>query len=90
MVDQYLAKNGYEAQQQNIPDLERPDNLWDPVPGNYGAHGEFDGRSSWFSLQYWFTKYRKPILASALAIIAACALIQGNAVGRSSLRAKAA
>jgi NAD(P)-dependent dehydrogenase (short-subunit alcohol dehydrogenase family) len=43
LVDRYLARNGYEAQQteQRI-DPDRPDNLFEPAPGDYAAHGVFD------------------------------------------------
>lgn len=41
--DWYLAVTGYESQQYDGPeDPERPDNLWEPVPGDHGAHGSFD------------------------------------------------
>jgi short-subunit dehydrogenase len=43
LVDWYLAKYGYEAQQSEEPrDPQAPDNLWHSVPGRYGAHGRFD------------------------------------------------
>lgn len=50
--DWYLARTGYDSQQTDEPrDPERPHNLWEPVPGDFGAHGSFDARahdSSWF------------------------------------------
>jgi len=53
LLDLYLGKNGYDAQQYNGPaDPNRPDNLWEPLPGDWGAHGEFDDRAhsrSWQS-----------------------------------------
>jgi short subunit dehydrogenase len=43
MLDHYLGRTGYSAQQTCEPeDPNRPDNLWKPVPGDHGAHGEFD------------------------------------------------
>jgi NAD(P)-dependent dehydrogenase (short-subunit alcohol dehydrogenase family) len=45
-VDHYLAKHGYDAQQTDEPDdSDRPNNLFEPVPGNQGAHGPFDARA---------------------------------------------
>jgi len=42
-ADHYLAKNGYESQQYDgWEDPNRPNNLFDPLPGDYGAHGTFD------------------------------------------------
>src|SRR5438067_8424469 len=45
-ADKYLAKNGYDAQQTDEPvEPDRRDNLWEPVPGDHGAHGRFDDRA---------------------------------------------
>src|SRR5438874_690707 len=53
LLDLYLGKTGYDAQQYDGPaDPNRPDNLWKPLPGDWGAHGEFDDRAhnrSWQS-----------------------------------------
>ena len=46
-ADWYLSRQGYEAQQTDEPvESERVDNLWQPVPGDHGAHGDFDARSA--------------------------------------------
>ena len=46
LLDRYLARTGYEAQQTDEPeDPERAHNLYAPVPGSWGAHGRFDGRA---------------------------------------------
>src|SRR5688500_3588050 len=59
-ADKYLAKNAYEAQQTDEPvEPDRRDNLWQPVPGDAGAHGTFDDRASTSSPQLWFSKNRK-------------------------------
>jgi NADP-dependent 3-hydroxy acid dehydrogenase YdfG len=43
IADRYLARTGYDAQQTDEPeDPDRPDNLFEPVPGDRGAHGRFD------------------------------------------------
>jgi NADP-dependent 3-hydroxy acid dehydrogenase YdfG len=50
-LDRYLGKTGFDSQQTSErEDPARPDNLWNPVKGDYGAHGTFDQRahaSSW-------------------------------------------
>ena len=50
-LDRYLGNTGFDSQQTSEPeDPERPDNLWNPVKGDHGAHGTFDQRaheSSW-------------------------------------------
>jgi short-subunit dehydrogenase len=54
LVDRYLAKNGYDAQQTDEPEHhDRPDNLFEPVPGNQGAHGPFDDRARGRSAELW-------------------------------------
>lgn len=43
LVDRYLAITGYRSQQgDELIDLTRPSNLWSPVAGDPGAHGDFD------------------------------------------------
>lgn len=43
LVDRHLARTGYDAQQTDEPvPPDRRDNLWEPLPGDRGAHGRFD------------------------------------------------
>ncbi len=71
LLDYYLGRTGYEAQQTDEPvDPNRPDNLWSPVAGDHGAHGIFDARSASFSPQLWANLHRN-LLAAAGAGIAA-------------------
>ena len=64
--DNYLARNGFEAQQYDgAVGPDRRDNLWKPLPGDHGAHGDFDRRAHRFSLQHWADKHRKGLLAVA-------------------------
>lgn len=59
-ADWYLARNGYDAQQTTEPvEPDRRDNLWEPVPGDHGAHGTFGDRAIMSSPQLWFSKNRK-------------------------------
>lgn len=59
LLDHYLAYMGYAAQQtQESVDPDRPNNLYDPLPGDYGARGEFDHRSCDYSVQAWANRYR--------------------------------
>ena len=73
-ADKYLAKNGYDAQQTSEPvEPDRRDNLWEPVPGDHGAHGEFDERASASSPQLWANVNRNwlAIAGAGLAGLAA-------------------
>jgi NADP-dependent 3-hydroxy acid dehydrogenase YdfG len=57
--DWYLAKTGYDGQMQDEDEEEgRPDNLFDPVPGDFGTHGEFDAESKATSMQWELSKRR--------------------------------
>jgi NAD(P)-dependent dehydrogenase (short-subunit alcohol dehydrogenase family) len=67
--DWVLSQEGYSGQQTAEPeDPDRPNNLWEPVAGDHGAHGRFDDRASGFSPQFWLDKHRGLI---ALAVGAA-------------------
>jgi NAD(P)-dependent dehydrogenase (short-subunit alcohol dehydrogenase family) len=47
LADRYLARTGFAAQMTDAPEPpERPDNLWAPVPGDFGARGTFDDESA--------------------------------------------
>jgi NAD(P)-dependent dehydrogenase (short-subunit alcohol dehydrogenase family) len=57
--DWYLARTGYESQFTDEPvDPDRPDNLYQPVPGDFGTRGRFDARAHSRSLQLWATRHR--------------------------------
>jgi NAD(P)-dependent dehydrogenase (short-subunit alcohol dehydrogenase family) len=67
LADRILAHNGYGAQQTDQPiDPDRPDNLFEPVPGDQGAHGPFDDRSRPHSLQLW-ARTHAPLLGGLAA-----------------------
>jgi NAD(P)-dependent dehydrogenase (short-subunit alcohol dehydrogenase family) len=73
-IDRKLGREGYGDEQTEMPaDPARPDNLWGPVPGPYGAHGRFDDRSKTFSVELWLAKHR-PWLQLAGATVAGVAL----------------
>jgi hypothetical protein len=65
---------GYDAQQTSEPeDPDRPDNLWNPPPGDYGAHGRFDSRARRSSLQFWLARHKHVVTGAAAAGLAAFA-----------------
>jgi NAD(P)-dependent dehydrogenase (short-subunit alcohol dehydrogenase family) len=60
LLDRYLARSGYDAQQTDEPaEIGGRDNLDAPVEGDRGAHGRFDDRSVPFSLQATITEHRE-------------------------------
>ena len=73
-ADHYLARTGYDSQQYDgLEDPNRPNNLWQPVPGDHGAHGDFDDRARPFSIELWLEMNRK-WLGAGLGLLAAAAL----------------
>jgi NAD(P)-dependent dehydrogenase (short-subunit alcohol dehydrogenase family) len=67
--DHYLARHGYEAQMiDEAEELDRADNLWHPLPGDAGAHGVFDDRSTGVSIELELNKRRGWIAAAVLAV----------------------
>jgi NAD(P)-dependent dehydrogenase (short-subunit alcohol dehydrogenase family) len=74
LLDKYLARTGYEAQQDEKRSVESmdPPNLFDPVPVDHGAHGVFDNQSHEHSPQTWATMHR-----GAVAVTSAAALLLG-------------
>ncbi len=67
--DHYLASRGYEAQQYDgRADPNRPNNLYEPVPGDHGAHGQFDRRASAVSPQVWLSQHRGLLLAAGAVL----------------------
>ncbi|MBK0379693.1 SDR family oxidoreductase [Mucilaginibacter segetis] len=53
-LDHYLAKTGFKGQQTDeAKDPARKNNLYKPLPGDHGAHGDFDAKSWDFSPQFW-------------------------------------
>ena len=70
-LDHYLAAVGYESQQTQEPvEPGRPDNLFTPLPGDYGARGEFSDRALEFSVQAWLNRYRGWLALGGLGLAA--------------------
>lgn len=70
--DRYLARTGYDSQQYDGPvEPDRPDNLWGPVPADFGAHGPFDSRSHDRSPVLWLSLKRGWVATLAAAAGAA-------------------
>jgi NADP-dependent 3-hydroxy acid dehydrogenase YdfG len=69
LLDHYLASIGYEAQQTQEPVRPgRPDNLYGPLPGDYGARGEFSHRALDYSVQAWLNRYRGWLALAGLGL----------------------
>ena len=73
-ADRYLAKYGYTSQttDQKLP-ANYKGNLWEPVKGDYGAHGRFNNKSRDGSFEMFTDRHRD-------AVYAGVALLGGIAI----------
>jgi NAD(P)-dependent dehydrogenase (short-subunit alcohol dehydrogenase family) len=75
LLDRYLAATAIDAQQAPEPENpDRPDNLWEPLTGDRGAHGRFDALALEHSPQLWSATHRGITVGALLAGIAALAM----------------
>jgi short-subunit dehydrogenase len=73
--DSYLARTGYDSQMTDEPeDPDRPHNLWEPLPGDHGAHGRFGDRAGASSVQWWVTKHRAWLALAGVGLAGLVAL----------------
>jgi hypothetical protein len=78
LLDHYLGRSGFSSQQTSEPeDPNRPNNLWETVPGDYGAHGRFDDRAQGSSAQLWATLHRVQLAMGASAAAVAGLMLVG-------------
>ena len=75
-LDRMLGHTAVDGQHTDEPlPPDRKDNLWEPVPGDHGAHGRFDAQAEDFSLQSWADLHRGTLALGALAgVVLALAL----------------
>jgi short-subunit dehydrogenase len=65
LIDRYLAKAGYSGQLTDEPsNPSAPGNLFEPVPGPYGAHGRFDRLARPESLVMVTSRHRDAVWAA--------------------------
>jgi short-subunit dehydrogenase len=74
LLDHYLARTGYSSQLSTEPhDPSEPGNLFDPLPGDPGAHGRFDALARDTSSEM-FTSRHRDALAGGILMLGALAL----------------
>jgi NAD(P)-dependent dehydrogenase (short-subunit alcohol dehydrogenase family) len=78
--DFYLAKTAVKGQQtKEKADHSKPNNLYEPVGGDPGAHGRFDDRASSLCPQLWTDLHRDWIVGGLLAgLLVAAAAVMAN------------
>jgi NADP-dependent 3-hydroxy acid dehydrogenase YdfG len=80
LLDRYLAHAGWDSQMDDRPvdPLSRRDNLAAPLPGDRGAHGDFDARARPGSVEVWARLHAGKVAAGAAAAAAlALVAVQG-------------
>ena len=71
-ADWVLSRNGVKGQMTSEPeDPDRQHNLWQPLPGDHGAHGTFDAKSKNFSVVTWASLHKGAVAASLLVFAGA-------------------
>lgn len=81
LLDRYLARTAHKGQLTQTPrEPGRPDNLYEPVPGDAGAHGRFDERAAERSWQLAATTHRSAwwLGLGAAALVGGAAWWQGR------------
>jgi NAD(P)-dependent dehydrogenase (short-subunit alcohol dehydrogenase family) len=75
LLDRYLGRTGFDAQQTDEPeDPSRPNNLFEPIEEDAGARGRFEDRAHGRSWQLRASMVRRPLLIAAASSAAAVAL----------------
>jgi NAD(P)-dependent dehydrogenase (short-subunit alcohol dehydrogenase family) len=75
LLDRYLAQVAVSGQQGSaLIAHDRRDALWEPIPGDHGAHGPFHAEAKRSSFQYWLSVHRLACAASVLMALGILAL----------------
>ncbi len=70
-ADRFLAKTNVDAQQTPMPlAAGRPDYLYEPLPGDQGAHGIFGDEAKPRSRQFELSRHRRALAAGTTALAA--------------------
>lgn len=71
-ADWVLSRNGYKGQMTEVPEEpNRKNNLWEPLPGDHGAHGNFDETSKRSSTVTWISLHKRALISSLLVLTGA-------------------
>lgn len=71
-ADWVLSRNGIAGQMTSEPeDPNRKHNLYEPLPGDHGAHGTFDDKAKDFSVVTWASLHKGVVAASLLVFVGA-------------------
>jgi NAD(P)-dependent dehydrogenase (short-subunit alcohol dehydrogenase family) len=69
LLDHYLARFAWDGQMYDGPrPADTPIDLWEPVPGHQGAHGDFDSRARTSSRALELTMRLSPLVTAGSAL----------------------
>ena len=69
LADHYLARTGFDSQQtQDVLPPRRSDNLFEPVPGDFGAHGVFDKDALDAAATTWMAAHKGTTLLAGATV----------------------
>lgn len=75
-ADKVLARNGYYDQMTDVPeDPNRKNNLWEPIEGDHGAHGDFSQQAVESSSLTWLTTKGR-VLGASLFLLGTVAFLK--------------
>jgi short-subunit dehydrogenase len=76
LADYYLGRTGFDSQQTNEEVFKnRPDNLFEPVPGDFGAHGVFGDRAHDQAATTWLAEHKGLTALVGAAAVGAFAFV---------------
>ncbi len=76
LADYYLGRTGFDSQQTKEEiSKNRPDNLFDPLPGDFGPHGIFGQQAHEKAATTWLAEHRGITALVGAATLGALALV---------------
>ncbi len=73
-LDRYLANSAWSGQMTGEPKEPRPDNLFEPVEGDYEARGRFSGQVTRYTPGVWLSLHRDEVAWAATAVLGLAAV----------------
>jgi hypothetical protein len=76
LIDRYLSQAGYSGQLAGPAEPNAPANLFEPVAGDYSAHGRFDAQSRDRSWEMFTDRHKAAVVAVVAALVIGLAVHQ--------------
>lgn len=76
LADYYLGRTGFDSQQtKDEVQKDRPDNLFEAVPGDFGAHGVFTAQAHDQAATTWLAEHKGVTALAGAAALGALAVV---------------